>query len=130
MVLNLSGVLLLVALLFWPVHLPILYNEPFPVFPTEVKRGETISYVMEYDKRQSFPVDIYKNIVCDDGNLVTLAPKITNISIGRGKVTPTIVIPEKTSLGICHVEIEHVYKINPVRTAHQSFSTDNFDVIE
>lgn len=128
-----TNVLILVVvgvLLFAPVRLPIIYNEPFPVSPREVRRGETLYYTMEVDKREQYAVDVHKNIVCDDGNLVTLAPTKTNIPLGRRTITPEVIIPMKASLSTCHIEIENTYHINPLRNETLEMRTQDFIIIK
>lgn len=116
-------------LLFWPAQLPTIYNEPFPVYPPEVKKGETLTYTMEVNKRKQYSVDIHKNIVCEDGNLVTLAPVKTNIPLGRQTVRPEVIIPAKASFSTCYIEITSVYEVNPLRNETQIMRTQNFKII-
>lgn len=127
---NLAILGVLAYLLLWPVQLPIVYNEPFPVFPDVVRKGESIYYTMDVNKRESFVADVHKNIICNDGNLVTLAPVATNIPVGRRTITPEVTIPYKSSLGVCHIEIENTYYINPLRTETQAMRTQDFTIIQ
>lgn len=126
---NMVVIVIAAYMLFWPTQLPIIYNEPFPVTPNVVKKGGTISYTMEVNKRKAYGVNVSKNIICNDGNLVTLASVVTNIPLGRSKVTPEVVIPQKTSLGTCHIVTTSEYRINPLRTETQHMSTQDFIVI-
>lgn len=129
LILNAFVVLAAGLLLFLPAQLPIIYNEPFPVYPTEVKKGETITYTMDVDKRKQYTVDVHKNIVCEDGNLVTLAPTKTNIPLGRQKITPEVIIPSKASYSTCFIEIVSVYEVNPLRSETQVMRTQNFKIV-
>lgn len=126
---NMVVIVIAAYMLFYPAQLPIIYNEPFPVTPNIVKKGETVSYVMEVNKRKAYSVNVSKNIICNDGNLVTLASVITNIPLGKSRVTPEVVVPQKTSLGTCHITISSEYRINPLRTETQHMSTQDFIVI-
>lgn len=116
-------------LLFWPTQLPIIYNEPFPVSPKEIKKGEVLTITMEVNKRKQYTVDVHKNIVCNDGNLVTLAPNKTSIPLGTNTIEVEIIIPTKASFSTCHVEFENEYKINALRIEHQKMVTQSFKII-
>lgn len=126
---NVLTLIIAAYLLFFPARLPIVYNEPFPVYPTELHKGEVLTYTMDIDKRKAYSVRVNKNIVCNDGNLVTLASMITNIPLGRNVITPEVIIPQKTSYGICHIEISSEYKVNPLRLETQHMRTQDFNVI-
>ena len=116
-------------LLFFPVQFPIIYNEPFPVSPTEVRKGETITYEMHVDKRKQYTVEVHKNILCEDGNLVTLAPTKTNIPLGEQHVYPEVTIPTKASYTTCYIEIVSDYQVNPLRSETQVMRTQSFKII-
>jgi hypothetical protein len=117
-------------LLYWPAPLPIVYNEPFPLDKTEVKRGEEISYFVHLDKRTQYAATLNRNIICDDGNLVTLASQESNAPVGEQQIWVSITVPMKTSLGTCHLEMNNAYHINPLRTEYVSLETQDFTVIE
>jgi hypothetical protein len=129
LILNVITLVIAGVLLFWPAQLPIVYNEPFPVHPTEVKKGETLTYTMEVNKRKQYTVDIHKNIVCQDGNLVTLASAHTNIPLGRQTIKPEVIIPQKASFSTCYIEMTSVYQVNPLRSETQVMRTQSFKII-
>lgn len=126
-----NGIVLAIAayLLFAPAQLPIIYNEPFPVYPSEVRKGETLTYTMVVNKRKQFVVDVHKNIICDDGNLVTLVSNTTNIPLGKQTVRPAVIIPAKASFATCYIEINSVYQVNPLRSETQTMKTQTFKII-
>jgi hypothetical protein len=129
LILNVITLVIAGVLLFWPAQLPIIYNEPFPVYPEVVHKGETLTFTMEVNKRKQYTVDVHKNIVCEDGNLVTLAPAHTNIPLGRQTVRPEVVIPTKASYSTCYIEITSVYEVNPLRSETQVMRTQSFKII-
>lgn len=129
LIINFFVVLVAAFLLFYPAQLPIVYNEPFPVYPTEVHKGDTITYTMEVNKRKQYTVNVHKNILCEDGNLVTLAPTKTNIPLGRQTIHPEVIIPNKASFSTCFIEIVSVYEVNPLRTETQVMRTQNFKIV-
>jgi hypothetical protein len=117
-------------MLFWPAPLPIIYNEPFPLDKYEVERGGQISYLIHLNKRADYNAHLNRNIICDDGNLVTLAPQHSRISKGEHEVWVTVTVPEKTSLGTCHLEMNNSYEINPIRTEYMTLISQDFEVIK
>jgi hypothetical protein len=129
LVLNVITLVIAGVLLFWPASLPIVYNEPLPVYPEVVHKGDTLTFVMEVNKRKQYTVDVHKNIVCEDGNLVTLADARTNIPLGRQTVKPEVIIPQKASYSTCFIEITSVYEVNPLRSETQVMRTQNFKII-
>jgi hypothetical protein len=129
MIVNFAVLLTIGFALFYPAQLPIVYNEPFPVYPKEIRKGETLSVVMEVNKRKPYVVDVHKNIICEDGNLVTLTHTTTNIPLGKNTLTAEIIIPAKASFSTCHVEFENTYEINPLRMETQKMITQDFKII-
>ena len=129
LILNIITLLIAGVLLFWPAQLPIIYNEPFPVYPEVVHKGDTLTYTMVVNKRKQYQVDIHKNIVCEDGNLVTLAPTKTNIPLGKQTVRPEVIIPTKASYSTCYIQINSTYHVNPLRNETQIMRTQNFKII-
>lgn len=130
LVINIVIFLYIAYLLFWPAPLPIIYNEPFPLDKTEVARGEEISYLIHLNKRSDYTAELNRNIICEDGNLVTLAPSNSNVPQGEHKIWITLTIPNKTSLGVCHFELNNTYHINPLREIQVSFKSKDFFVVQ
>lgn len=129
LILNIIVVVMAGVMLFWPAQLPIVYNEPFPVYPEVVHKGDTLTYTMVVNKRKQYTVEVHKNIVCEDGNLVTLAPAKTNIPLGKQTIRPEVIIPAKASYSTCYVEIESVYEVNPLRSETQIMRTESFKIV-
>ena len=128
--LNLVALAIVGYSLFAPVELDIIYNEPFPVSPTVVQRGEYLSWEVEYSKTNDHPATIHRNIICGD-NLITLTSSETNAPrTERKTVTGGTIVPEKTSLGVCYVELIATYHINSFREIVRSMRTQDFTVIE
>ena len=130
MIINTAILLWVGWLLFSPAPLPIIYNEPFPLDKTEVKRGEEISYYIELNKTDDYDAVLNRNIICDDGNLVTMAPGSSQVPTGEQKVWVTVTVPMKTSLGTCHLELNNVYKINSLRHETLNLRTQDFIVTD
>lgn len=130
MFLNFVALLGVGYLMFWPVELAEVYNEPFPVRPAEVKRGGELEFYVHFKKTKQYQVTSNRNIICADGNLVTLAPNKSHSPLGEHKTWTSITIPQKASLGTCYLQLENTYHINPIRTLHRELRTQDFTIVE
>lgn len=126
MLLNLGLLVWVGYMLFWPVQLAEIYNEPFPVYPQVVERGDTLMYEIEFNKTKQYRVAANKNIICEDGNLVTLAPTESDAPLGKHKAVGSIVIPEKASSGDCYLQFDNTYYVNALRSVHREMRTQSF----
>lgn len=104
--------------------------QPFPVLNEghTVSRGDVLVYEIEFTKHQDVPVTSLKNIICADGNLVTLASTQTNAPVGQHKVIGEVTIPQKTSLGECYVSFETTYHVNKLKDVTRHRETEWFTV--
>jgi hypothetical protein len=130
-ILVLNVIVLAIAgyLLFGPVKYTVIYNEPFPVTPGTVKRGEDLTYTIEYEKFKHYGVVTEQAMICADGNLVTLAPRTTNLPLGRHTVTHTVTVPNKASFTTCYIELKQTITINRIRVTHTVMRTQSFSII-
>lgn len=130
MLLNLAMLIGVAYMMFWPFPLTEVLNEPFPVEPYEIQRGDTITVFVEFEKYRDYPVELNKNIICNDGNLVTLAPSTSQAPTGHHDISIEITIPQKVSDGTCHFEFRNTYHINPLRQETLIRESQDFVVIE
>ena len=130
MALNFAILAVVGYMLFYPAPLPVVYNEPFPLDKSVVERGEQISYLIHLNKIADYTAKLNRNIVCDDGNLVTLAPQESRVAQGEHKIWVSVTVPMKTSLGTCHLEMNNAYEINPLRTEYVDMRSQDFVVTE
>lgn len=130
MIINFLALAAFAYLMLWPVAFPIIYNEPFPVSHSEIKKGETLSYVIDFYKFKDYVSEIHQNIICEDGNLMTLVPVNTNYPVGRHTITSSVVIPEKASYSKCYLELSVTYHINPLRSENRTMRTESFTIVE
>ena len=130
MIINTLIVAYVIFLVFAPVQTPIYHNAPFPTDKQVVQRGEQISYFVEMTKRAEYEATLNRNIVCNDGNLVTMAPGSSALPIGNHAVWVTVTVPEKTSIGTCHLEMYNVFTVNPLRTETMEVRTQDFKVVD
>jgi hypothetical protein len=106
-------------------------KEPIQVLNAnkEVARGGDLILEIEYVKYDSFPVTSNKNIICEDGNLVTMASNSTNLPKGEQKFVVTFTVPQKTSIGNCYLQYVNVYEVNPIRNITKVWTTETFKVV-
>lgn len=95
-----------------------------------VQRGGELIIEVEYIKYGNYTVDSTKNIICEDGNLVTMASNTTNLPAGQQKFVVSFTVPAKTSLTSCYLQYTNVYKVNPIRNITKVWSTETFKVVE
>ena len=116
-------------LIFFPFKILEL-THPIKVLDPNVERGGTVRLQLEFEKFGNYAVTPVKYIICDDGNLVTVASpnKKTNLPAGRHTLILTFPVPEKTSTGRCHYELNNVYHINPLRNETLLFISEAFRV--
>lgn len=127
---NLGLVFWIFYLMAFPVTVDVIHNEPFTVYPEVVKRGEMISWEVEFTKTNPYPATLNRSIVCDDDTLIPLTSQITNFPQGDRQIAKgDVIIPEKTSAGVCHIELQATYHINPVRNIEKGYTTKDFLVI-
>jgi hypothetical protein len=122
----------IITYLVYPVNI-ISVVQPYKVLNEnkEVVRGEKLVYEVEYTKHTDTPAVIYRNVVCDDGNLVTLSPVDSNVPRGEHKIVRSdVVIPGKTSLGMCKLSIVLDYEWSHIRDIRYNFETESFKVIK
>lgn len=105
---------------------------PYPVLNENktVKRGTDVYYLVEYEKFMQVRAESTWFIVCQDGNLVTLAPTYTNFPVGKKTVTRSMTVPMKTSLGKCKMVQTIEFKVNPLQTQTFNFESEEFTVVE
>lgn len=96
----------------------------------EVQRGGDLILEIDYVKYGNYTVDSSKNIICDDGNLVTMANNTTNLPAGQQKFVVAFTIPQKISLANCYLQYTNVYKVNPLRNITKVWATETFRVVE
>ena len=96
----------------------------------EVAKGDDLRLEIDYVKHGSYPATSDKNILCADGNLVTLSSSETNLPAGKQKFMVMVTVPAKTSFGPCYLEYVNVYHINPLRDIAKTWRTEIFTVVE
>lgn len=129
---NVVFLLVMGYMMFWPIQLSDILNEPFPVTPAEVQRGDTISFDIHFIKHEHYEVHSTRSIICDDGNLVTLANPVesTNVPLGEHIGSLELIIPKKVSNGNCHVELTNEYCANPLNCVERVLKSESFFVYE
>jgi hypothetical protein len=123
-------------LLFWllapyevsEVQVPIkILNEN-----KEIPVNDNIIMELEVNKPNDRPVaTASRSIVCDDGNLITLAPSVNNLPVGEYTiVNDTFVLPPKTRPGAkCSFVFVNTYKVNPIREITKTWTSEEFLVL-
>ena len=119
---------------FYPYHI-IDYDLPSKVLNEnhEVVRGELLHFRVEYEKYIPVNGNGATTLHCADGKLVTVLPPRgagALFPLGEHSIDFDMIVPEKTSLGICHLESMIFYEVNPIREVPVHIYTENFEVIQ
>lgn len=116
---------------FQPFHEPDVV-QPFPVLNENktVERGGVLRYEAKLTKYSDVKVTNYKNIICKDGNLVTIADlnNTSKVPLGTHTVIGTQNIPHKTSLGECKLVFDVIYHVNQLKDVERTRETEWFTV--
>lgn len=126
LVMNVAAVGYVLYLTFGPAHLPVVYG--VQTEKTEYARGDELTYTVDFKKFVERPVTTTRNIICEDGNLVTLAPVIDNAPLGNNRAVQSITLPMKTPISKCYLDFKATYPINFLRTETLSFISNTFNV--
>ena len=128
-----SALSLMLVTLFWLIY-PyriIDVESPLPTSSNVVNREQVLVSTMTYTKYTDLrPTNVTKSIICEDGNLVTLAAGNGNgLPQGTRTLEVETVVPAKTSKSICAVHWRVEFKPNPIRVITVWFQTEPFVVI-
>jgi len=98
----------------------------------EIRIGEAIVQELKISKPNNEPpIDVSRLLLCEDGNLVTLAPvTASNLPIGTYTViNDTYILPPKVAVGTrCTFVFRQAYKVNPIRAVPVEWRSEYFTV--
>ena len=117
-------------LLLYPFETTDVYS--FRVLGAPLHRGDVVTTEIHFTKHNEYDITATRDITCDDGNLVTLTPLVANLPKGEHMLVVDALpaLPDKTSIGMCQLNIHISYHINHMREVHSTFSTEPFQVVE
>lgn len=126
---NLMLLGLLAFWLFYPYKTTYL-KQPIEILNpnNEIRIGDPIVMKLEVNKpNESQPIS-ERFIVCEDGNLVTLATSSVNLPAGTYVViNDKTLLPPKVALDAkCKIQIVNTYRLNPVRTETVIWESEYF----
>jgi hypothetical protein len=117
-------------LMFYPFKTLEVYDPVKVVGSKVVKRGDQMVFEISYEKYVDVDVDRTRYVLCNDGNLVTIAPDSVILPSGSHMFKINhFVIPAKISNSTCHMVWNSVYHVNPIRTIVVSFKSEDFTVV-
>lgn len=115
--------------MFWPINPAQILNEPFPVVPTYVSAGESITMRIEYKKTHNYQTSVVRTIVCDNGLTYRLGEEEGLVPIGEGMIDVIVEIPANIEAGTCQIKSVVTYYINPFRSEFRERSSQDFVII-
>lgn len=124
-------ILLAMFMAFYPFRV-VEVQSPYPIINEnrQVKRGEEIYYLVNYNKHMQVRAESTWFLECSDGSLITLAPTSTNFPIGRHTIIRNTTIPTKVPLGECKIEQQIQFFVNPLQVQTFEFESEPFIVVE
>lgn len=128
------GNLALIGLVAWwllhPYGLPQI-TQPMPIENenNEIAIGEPIRMKLEINKpRDMQPTVVQRNLTCNDGNLVTMAGSPVPTPVGNYTIhSENFILPPKVAKGsTCRFNFVNTYKLNPLRSETETYSSEYF----
>jgi|APGre2960657404_1045060.scaffolds.fasta_scaffold12679_4 hypothetical protein len=131
------GNLLLIGLVaFWliaPYKVPVV-EEPIPIenINKTIAIGEPIEMLLKVEKHKELSPIVQHNITCTDGNLVAMASSPKVIPTGKYTIhSKNFILPPKVAKGAtCQFNFINTYKLNPLRSQTEMWSSEQFKVKE
>ena len=121
--------------LFWSLYPYQVANveTPIPILNEnkEIAIGEPIIMKIAVTKANNTDSHTEKFIICDDGNLVTLAGGSNPLPAGSYTVTSTSnLLPDKVTVGTtCTFTFQVHYDVNPIREIIRTWTSEEFKVV-
>ena len=104
--------------------------QPYKVITKEVKQGGTLIYEVDSCKFKSVPTRIIKQFIDKNNTRYPQPTENSNVVVGCGKTRTTLAVPFNMPEGEWYLDLEVGYKVNPLRTEHYNFKTDEFVIIK
>lgn len=129
---NLFLIGLVIFWLLYPYRLPYIEQ---PIQINNPDKKVAINQTINMTLRVSKPVDIVAisqpNIICNDGNLVTLSNNSRTLPKGEYIIeVNSYILPSKVSVGVvCKFNFVNTYTLNPIRSQTVVWSSEQFTVI-
>lgn len=121
--------IILVIFLFWwiyPYKTIEVSKQPYPVITPVVKQGEMMMYKIDYCKYTTAVATVSKTFV--DGIVYAIPENSLNLPVGCDSRITSIVVPKSLPVGTYYLRILGTYKVNPIRTITNEYTTDKFEV--
>lgn len=122
------AILVVGYLVFWPVEVIKPNTVPYRIKTPIVKQGGTLIYEVDACKFLAIDSTIYRSFV--DGLMFTAPPAPNSITVGCKKTNVFLEVPKDLPIGIYHIELKIVYKVNPIHDVIYNFRTEDFQVVE
>lgn len=120
----------LLLIIFWLVYpyKVIEFKQPIKILTPQVKRGEHLSYEVDYCKYSNHQPLITRTFI--DGVIYQVPDGISKLNDkGCGVNTIQMYIPKALPTGKFYVEINYHYELNPVRKLDITVKTEQFEII-
>lgn len=129
-ILGIGAILLLTYWLSFPYKVLVIHNQPTPVDVEVAQKGDRINTKVDYCKQNDTSGRVEKYLVTD-GIEYRLPIEFDLTPRACGVVDMPISLPTSSTIvpGVYHVRVDVIYKVNPVRTITEEFTTEKFSII-
>lgn len=131
-----ANALAIAVSLFWllyPYNIATV-TEPITILNKnhEIAVGEPIMMWLQVDKQTESTPETTAFITCNDGNLVTMNATSRTLPVGQYDIiSENFLLPPKVLTGAkCEFNFTNVYRVNPLRTITQEWTSETFTVKE
>lgn len=121
-------VIIWLMFMFWAIY-PYKTStqvQPYKVINKEVKRGELLTYEMEYCKYTDKIPTVERQFI--DGIIYAIPQGNAQIKKGCGTIINSIKIPNGLPAGTYYIHSTVKWTMNPIRIINQEFVTEQFTV--
>lgn len=117
--------------IFWSVYpydVLQVKNVPLPVHPVQVRATEYVFLVTDFCKTTSHRGNVTMYLVLETKEVVL--PSFSDISKARCEIVDFPVrIPKELEKGRAYVRFVIEYRVNPIRTETEIFSSQSFEIL-
>ena len=130
-----GNIVLIIVTAFWSFY---PYPLPYVEQPIEILNkgkaiavGETIEMDIRIVKLQEAKAIVRPNITCEDGSIIPMVSKDVTLPVGEFIVKNTnYSLPLIREGSVCQVNFDVDYQVNPIRTEHFVWESQQFRVVK
>jgi len=124
-----AAILFALYLYLWPVSVIDVKNaQNLPVYPKTVRAGEMVYLTYDYNKKLNVLPTITKQLICGEDIIILGGER--RFSFGKHVIQLSHLIPTRApNSNQCKIYVYAGYPVNPLKTVHYRFISEQFTVI-